>query len=176
MRRWGFLAGAAILLAGCAHYQLGTGGTPVFATLYVAPVINKALLPQAQAIATSQLRERFERDGRVGLADAPGGADATLEVSLTDYHREIAATRSDDTGLARKFAITLTAHCSLKDNRTGKFLFEDRVISVRKDAFTDNGLPALLPAGNQLQSEYNTFPILARTLADKVAHSVLDVW
>ena len=50
------------------------------------------------------------------------------------------------------------------------------MITVRKDSFTDNGLPSLLPAGDQLQSEYNTFPILARALADKLAHSVLDVW
>jgi hypothetical protein len=44
--------------------------------------------------------------------------------------------------------------------------------------FTDNGL-GNVPFGtsnDQLQAEYNTFPLLADQLADRVTHAVLDVW
>ena len=66
--------------------------------------------------------------------------------------------------------------CALSDNRTHSVLFQNRLVEVQASAFTDNGIPALTGPGNQQQSEYNTVPILARKLADKVGHVVLDVW
>ena len=184
---WTLLGSLALIgLTSCSNYRLGTGGQLSFASLYIEPVKNKVLLAQTQAIMTTQIREAFEQDGRVELVDASHAADATLQVSLTNYHRDVASTREDDTGLARSFQLTLSATCTLRDNRTGKLLFEDRVISVRRNAFTDNGIPLNTQAngqflgglvtGNQLQSEYNTFPLLAKAMADKVAHAVLDVW
>lgn len=154
-------------LAGCAHYQLGTGGQLGFTTLYVAPVANRTLLPQAQAILSTQLREKLGRDGRVTLVNSPAGADAILTVVIKDYHRDIRAVREDDTGLARKFALVLGTECTLHDARVGRDLFTSRSIEVTRDVFTDSG---------QLQAEYQMLPVLAEALADKVAHSVLDVW
>lgn len=161
------LLAAAFSLGGCAHYQLGTAGKLTFSSLYVAPVANKTLLPQAQAIVSTQLRDAFLRDNRVSLVDSSAGADVTLEVVIRDYHRSVEAARSDDTGLARKFALTLGVTCTLRDNRSGKVLFADRALEVHRDAFTDSG---------QLQSEYQALPLLAQSLADKVSHTVLDVW
>ncbi len=158
---------ALLLGAGCAQYQLGTAGKLTFSTLYVAPVENKVLLPQAQAIVSTQLRETLARGGRVSLVNAPEAADATLRVVIKDYRRDVEASRADDTGLARKFSLLLGVTCTLRDNRSGKILFTDRAINVRRDAFTDSG---------QLQAEYQALPLLAESLADKVAHTVLDVW
>ena len=157
----------ALLLAACAHYRLGTDGKLAFATLYIEPVENKALLPQASALVGTQLRESILRDGRVTLVNDPAEADAILHVTLANYSRAQTAARSDDTGLARKFQLTLLAVCTLRDNRTSKVLFEKRPVSAVKEAYTDSG---------QLQSEYNTLPLLATSLADAIAHAVLDVW
>jgi len=156
-----------LLLAACAHYQLGTDGKLAFATLYIEPVENKALLPQASALVSTQLRDSLLRDGRVTLVNDPAQADAVLHVTLTNYSRAQTAARSDDTGLARKFQLTLLAVCTLRDNHTGKVLFENRPVNAVKEAYTDSG---------QLQSEYNTLPLLAASLADSIAHAVLDVW
>jgi hypothetical protein len=162
---------AAVLLclglAACAHYQLGTKSKLAFATVYVAPVENRAMLPQAQAIVATALRDALLRDGRVTLVTSPEAADVTLRVALAGYDREMAAANPADTGLARKFALHLHATCTLTDRRTGRPLFADRAITVTKDAYTDSG---------QLQAEYQTVPLLAEALADKVAHAVLDVW
>lgn len=152
---------------GCSHYQLGTEGKLVFRTLYVEPVANKTLLPQAQALLSTQLRERFARDGRVALVNSPADADATLKVIINDYHREVATVREGDTGLARKFTLTFAAACTLRDNRAEKNLFENRLVSTHRDAFTEGG---------QLQSEYQTLPLLCESLSDRIAHAVLDVW
>ena len=154
-------------LVGCAHYQLGTEGKLAFSTLYVEPVANKTLLPQAQAIVSTQLRDAFNRDGRVTLVNTAAEADATLTVTIRDYHREMTVAREDDTGLARKFSLTLGTVCTLRDNRAGKDLFTKRVVEVRRDAFTDSG---------QLQSEYQVLPLLAESLAQRISHTVLDVW
>jgi len=162
-----FATALALLLSACAHYQLGTGGKLAFTTLYVEPVENKTLLPQSVALVSTQLREVFLHDGRVTLVDSSAQADATLHVTLTDYSRAVAAPRSDDTGLARKFQLTLQAECTLSNNHTGQAFFEKRPIGAVKEEYTDSG---------QLQSEYDTAPLLAASLADRIAHAVLDVW
>jgi hypothetical protein len=161
----GLLALAA--LSGCANYQLGTGATPAFHTLYIEPVANRTLLPQSQALLSTQIRETFLRDGRVALVNAPDLADATLSIAINDYHREVAAGRADDTGLARKFNVTLGAVCTLHDRRTGKPIFTARPVHAVREVFTDSG---------QLQAEYQTLPLLADALAAKVLHATLDVW
>jgi len=161
------LAASVIGSAGCANYHLGTGGTVSFRTLYVEPVENKTLLPQARALVSTQLREAFAKDGRVALVDSPEGADATLAVTITAYRRDVLTVREGDTGLARKFNLTLATTCTLRDRRGNKTLFENRPVEVQREVFTDSG---------QLQSEYQTLPLLAESLASKVTHAALDVW
>jgi len=161
------LFAVALALGGCAQYHLGTAARTSFTTLYVAPVANQSHLPQAQAIVSTQLREAFLHDGRVTLVNSPEAADATLTVVIRDYHRDIRAVREDDTGLARKFSLVLGTECTLRDNRSGHDLFTRRPVSVARDAFTDGG---------QLQAEYQDLPLLAEAMAQKVAHTVLDVW
>jgi len=152
------VAAVAALLSGsgCANYRLGTGGTTSFRTLYVEPISNQTQLPQSQALVSTRLRETFARDGRVTLANSSSGADATLTVVI-----------EGDTGLARKFNVTLGASCTLRDNRTGRPIFENRTINAVREVFTDSG---------QQQAEFQTLPLLAEALAAKVAHTSLDVW
>lgn len=158
---------SSLLSPACSHYQLGTRTRLAFATLYVAPVENRALLPQAQAVVSTEIRDALEKDGRVTVVAAPESADAVLHVSLVKYDRDVVATSETDTALAREFALNLQASCTLTDRRTGKPYFTNRLLLVSRNAFTDSG---------QLQSEYRTLPLLAEALADKVAHTVLDVW
>jgi hypothetical protein len=177
-RAWGLLLVAAILAQGCSHYQMGAGPAPSFATIFIEPAKNKTTLPQARELVSTMVREAFIRDGRVELVDRQADADASLQVTLVKYKRDNAANREDDNGLARKFTLRLTATCSLRDNRTGRMLFDGRQIDVQREAFLDNGL-GLVPFGtsnDQLQSEYNTLPLLAELLSDRVTHAVLDVW
>ena len=175
------IAACALLLSlvlGCSHYRLGTSSPLPFATLYVAPTTLKILLPQAQAITTAQIRAAFLRDSRITLVNSPEAADAILEVEISDYRRDVATQRRDDTGLARKFTLNLITRCTLKDNRSGKTYFTHREVSVRRDAYTDSqlSLPSGTEVSGQLQAEFQTFPLLADALAEKVAHTVLDVW
>ena len=155
---------------GCVAEKLarvGAAGKLAFQTLYLEPVENKTLLPQARALLSTQLREAFARDGRVTLVNTPESADATLAVTITSYRRDVQTVREGDTGLARKFNLTLATTVTLRDRKANKALFENRPISVQREAFTDSG---------QLQSEFQTLPLLAESLAAKVTHAALDVW
>jgi hypothetical protein len=177
-RAWSLLLFVALLAPGCAHYRLGAGSEPAFETLYVEPARNKTTLAQSQVVVSTMVRQAFIRDGRVTVVNNSDDADATLEVTLVNYSREDAANREDDNGLARKFTLHLQASCRLRDNRTGRLLFDGRIVDVQREAFTDNGLGSVQfgTSNDQLQSEYNTLPLLADALSEKVTHAVLDVW
>lgn len=161
------LAFASLGLTGCGHYQLGTGTSPAFASLYLEPVANRTPLPQAQALLSTRLREAFARDNRIALVNSPDAAEATLSIAITDYRREVATVREDDTGLARKFNITLEVTCTLHDQHGRRPVFAGRVVGVQREIFTDSG---------QLQAEYQLLPLLAESLARKLVHTVLDRW
>ena len=163
--------------AGCSHYELGTEGRLAFQLPVCEGGFHQGLwCREAQTTVSSHLRDDFEKDGRVTLVNSAEAADATLEVVIVDYHHEIAAVREQDTGLAAKFAVTLSANCTLWDNRSGRPFFENRLIKAQRAVFTDSGDPSSSLVGDQLQSEYNTMPLLAETLANNVVHTVLDVW
>lgn len=157
-----------LFLSGCANYRLGTGGQVSFRTLYIAPVVNQSNAPQTVAIISTQLREAFLHDPRVILVNTQEEADATLTVNLVSYGREVQTRSSVDTGLARKFDVTLDAEATLRDNRDNKLLFENRKVQATRQIFTDNG--------QQLQAEFQNVPLLAETLAKNVLGATLDVW
>lgn len=159
----------ALLFSGCAHYRLGTSGELSFHTLYVAPVVNEnSNLPQAVAVVSTQLREAFLHDSRVILVNTPEEADATLTVRLVKYGRKSTAHQTTDTGLTRKFDITLDAVATLVNNKDHKPIFTDRKVQAVRQIFTDNG--------QQLQAEYQNVPLLAETLAKNVRSAALDIW
>jgi hypothetical protein len=164
---FGVTCSALLFLASCGHYQLGTRGKLAFTSLYVEPVESQTHLPQGRALIETQIRESFAKDGRVVLVNSPGEADATLHVTIRDYHRDVASVLESDPGRARKFALVLGVDCTLRQAQTGAVLFIDRRVTAQRDAFTDGG---------QLQSEYQALPLLAESLAGKITHAVLDVW
>ena len=161
------LLGLCLMLVSCANYQLGTDAKLKFNTLFIAPVTSKTVIPQAQALFTTQIREAFIRDGRVTLVDSPENADAVLRLNLVGYDRTVAVSRADDTGLARRFDVTLQAHATLIDSRSQKAYFAERLLTAKRGVFTDSGL---VPA------EYEALPLLAEQLSSETLHAVLDVW
>jgi hypothetical protein len=165
---WGSVLAIGFFLGGCSHYQLGTGSTPLaFRTVFIAPVGNSAAVPQAVAPVSSAIRTAFANDPRVQLAATPESADAVIQVTLVHYGRDFTAVLPTDTALARKFEITLSATCTLINQRTGQTQFTNREIKSIRQIFVDGG---------QGPAEYQAMPQLADDLARQIAHAVLDVW
>lgn len=167
VRQLGFGLAATLLLAGCANYRLGTGAEPKFARLFVEPVTTETLIPQAQALVGTQVREAFIKDGRVEIVNSPGEADATLKIALVGYERDPTVAQTQDTGLARRFDVSLRARITVTDLRSKEVLIANRVLTARRGVFTDSGLQ---------QAEYQTLPLLAESLATDTVHLLLDTW
>ncbi len=155
-------------LAGCANYHLGAGGPLPFHTLYVPPARVAASVPQAAAPVSEMLRQSLLQEGKVQLANQ-ADADATLEVTLSNYQRGSDATQQNNTLNAVAFSLMLEATCTLVDNRTGKVYFKDRKIEVREQAFVQNGV-------SFNESEYQAMPRLARDLSEKIKDAVVSTW
>ena len=156
------------LASGCSNYHLGTESAPLqFKTLFIAPVVNTAAVPQAVVPITSAIRTALVSDPRVELSDSADAADALIQVTLVKYGRSFTAVLPTDTALARKFDLTLTATCTLTHQQTGKILFANREIKSTRQIFVDGG---------QGPAEYQVMPQLADDLARQIAHAVLDVW
>lgn len=168
MRVLSLLCLACLLLCGCSNYRLGTGGTLKFRTIYVAPVVNESNLPQAVALVSTQIREQFLHESRVILVNSPEEADVTLTVHLVNHSREGQTRQATDTGLVRKFDVTLAAEATLRDNRDKKDIFKDRKLEATRQVFTDGG--------QQLQGEYQNVPLLAEDLAKSVVGATVDIW
>jgi hypothetical protein len=162
------VAAVSLLFAGgCASYQLGSPAEPRFQSVFVPPVANDTFLPQSRAAVTTAIREAIARDGRVRLAASPADADRILEVRLVDFSREMTSARRDDTALARKFALALTAEVRLVDPAQPGAPILPSEVAVSVDSFTDSG---------QQQSEFQAVPLLAGSLAREIVHRVLDRW
>ncbi len=163
-------------LTSCGHYQLGTQAKLSFSTLYVAPVENTSGLPQTTALVATQLREKLLRDPRIQLVADPAAAQAILEVKLVRHSREITAFRPepDDTGLARKSDLTLHAELTLRDTRGNQTLIASRPISATRQVFSTAGTAGA--PSDQSAAAYQTLPLLADSLATRIASAVLDTW
>jgi hypothetical protein len=90
-------------------------------------------------------------------------ADATLEVTITEFSQEIASTHRRDSAIADTHRLVSTAKCTLRDNRGGGVYFSD----VPVDA------PLNLRGGcNFSDARYQAIPALARDLAIQIRHLV----
>ena len=150
----------------CSTYRLGSGVSVPFSTLYIKPVQNQALVPQAQALLSGQLRDVFLREESVAVKDA-GEAEATLTVDLVDYSRRVVAVQRYDTYLASDYVVCLKARVCLVDNKTQKPYFRDRVVEASINVYVGDGFP---------ESEYQSMPQLTRELARKIKNAVVSVW
>ena len=157
------------LFCGCSRYAFGPIGEPPFRTLYVEAVVNESLSPQAAPLASMSLREAFLRDGRVKLTDSPNKAEATLSIRLTNYRRQAASFRSDDTARANAFQITLDGEITLSENRAGgKTLFLDRPVRGVAHLVWDD--PTSSPDGRQPMAT------AIHNLSRETVSLALDAW
>jgi hypothetical protein len=167
-------------ISGCKSYQLGNPVELPFKSIYIKPVINDSFAPQAQALLSAQIRQAFIRDGRTQLVTSEEAADAVLLVNLTEYDRQAATRRSDDTVVSRDFDLTLAVEVSLFSQNNGGYFFQERVIQQTSNAYVNNPYaePLLSATRRQdfLQSEYQAMPRLTRDLARKIADEVLSPW
>lgn len=156
-----------LIFSGCQNYRLGAGGELPFKRIYVAPVINRSLAPQAQAQVSDQIIRQLMRDNRLTVVSDPTAADAELTVTLIDYRRNVAATSERDTFIGQSFELELLATVTLTNTRDGLDYFADRPVVAEVNAMAEGGFQA---------NEYQAMPALARDLATRIVTQVTATW
>lgn len=159
---------ASIALSGCFSYRLA--GTPVklpFKTVYVKPVQNLSYAPQAADPLTNAISAAINRAPEVKTA-LEGDADAILDVRIVDFRRRAVATKSADTAVSAANRVTLTAKCTLV-KRNGDVVFADRTVKASATVYAGD-------INATVTGEYQTMPVLARELGEKVKDAVIGIW
>lgn len=166
-----------LLWSACASYKLGTHGTLPFESIYIVPAKNESFAPQAQALVSAQVREAFIKDGRVKVLSSIESADVVLELTLSDYDRNVGARLRADTVAARTVNLGLTASVSLFEAENGVPVFELRQISQTTTVHSDNPYAgSTRQQQSYIQAEHNAMERLARGIARKITDEVLSPW
>tara|TARA_A100001037_G_C14917331_1_gene530050 strand:- start:201 stop:704 length:504 start_codon:yes stop_codon:yes gene_type:complete len=165
-RRLLILAGFS-LLQGCASYKLGLPEGPPFRTIHIPPVANNSFAPQMQGLLTTSLREAFGRGRPVRIEGSRQDADATLEITVTGYKRQMATAQQQDTGQPASFYLNLQAQGTLVNNRTGEVYFKDRPFHGKIQSFGGDKL---------VERERQNLHLLARNLSREIQQEVTSTW
>jgi hypothetical protein len=96
----------------------------------------------------------------------PQAADVTLAVTITGQEQSIATTSVEDSAIAESHLVTLTARCSLRDNRTDQWLFADEPVSARSHVPVRGGF---------VDNRYHMMPEITRDLAIRIC-ALLNSW
>jgi hypothetical protein len=146
----------AVLLTGCAGYQLGpTGGRTAGATsIQVNPFVNQTLEPRLSEAVTSSLRKRLQQDGTYRL-DTRNEGDLIVTGTILDYDRSGVSYQPNDTRTPQDYLVVITTRVVARQRATGKVIL-DRKVTGR----------TMVRAGADLSSaERQAVPLLAEDMA-----------
>lgn len=165
MMRFVFSCLAALMLTGCAGYQLGpTNGTKAGErSIEVQFFQNKTGEPRLIEAVTQQLRKTLQQDGTYKL-DTRGESDVVVTGTLIRYDRGGVTFQPSDIRTVRDYNVTVTAHVIARERSSGKVVLE-RMITGR----------TTLRAGSDLASaERQSLPNLAEDLARNITTYLVD--
>ncbi len=157
---------AALALAGCAGYRLGSMLPPSLRTVHVPTVVNTTAEPMIEGEATRALLARIRSDGSLRIA-AADRADAVLRVTLRDLRSEPIAFERGQTARANEYRFVLTASFEFIDARTGD------VVSSARDASGETTADA---PGDRASATREALPVLTEDLARDIVRRVVEAW
>jgi hypothetical protein len=167
MRAWKkFLpALAAVLLAGCAGYQLGpvNGAVAGEKTLEVLPLANQTMQPRLGDAVTQALRERLQVDATYHLATSEPG-DLVMSGVIRQYSHEGLGYLNRDAVTTQNYRVGVTVHVVVRDRVTGKLVLERDV----------KGHTLVNVGPDFASSERQAMPLLAADLAQNIVELLAE--
>jgi hypothetical protein len=137
---------AALLLTGCMGYKLGGAKPAGINSVTMAPVINATGEPAIELQITRAMRQQIQFDGRLELVNERKNADSIMEITLTDYHLEPIAYRSELRTTPELYRMRINGIAELRNVATGEiistsetygeatFEFEADLTTAKRDA------------------------------------------
>jgi hypothetical protein len=161
-----FAMGAmALLLAGCAGYQLGpvNGAVAGEKSVEILPFNNQTLEPRLGDAVTQALRERFQTDGTYHLATGNDG-DVVITGVIKRYNRRGLSYLNNDVTTTENYRIGITAHVTARERDSGKLLLDKDVSGY-----------TLVHVGSDLaDAERQASPLLAEDLARNITELITE--
>jgi len=152
-------------VGGCATYYLGST-LRGYASIGVVPFLNQTGEPQLEFAATQETLAAFQRDGTLTVADA-ASADLVLEAVLVGATFEPLAYARNRSATAREFRYTITARMTVTDRKTGRKLYDGRLVRADYTFRSD---------GDTQQARLSAQSGVARDLAQRLVRLVVEYW
>ena len=162
-----FLPGlAALLLAGCAGYQLGpVNGVKAGAkSIEVQPFNNQTLQPRLGDAITESLRERLQTDATYRLATRHETGDVVVTGVIRQYARQGLGFLNTDVTTPENYRVDLVAHVTARDRATGKLILDK---DVKGHTFVHIG-------DDLASAEREALPLLAEDLAQNITELLTE--
>lgn len=157
---------AALLLAGCAGYQLGpvNGAMAGEKSIEVQPFNNQTLEPRLGDTITQSLRERLQTDATYRLVSRRESGDVIVSGVIRQYTRQGLGYLNTDVATPENFRLDLVVHVVARDRSSGKTILDK---DVRGHTFVH--------IGNDLASaERQALPNLAEDLAQNICELLTE--
>ena len=156
---------AALMLAGCAGYQLGpvNGASAGAKSVEVQPFNNQTLQPRLGDALTESLRERLQSDATYHLATREPG-DVVVTGVIRQYTRQGLGFLSSDVATPENYRVDLLVHVTARERLTGKIILDK---DVKGHTFVH--------IGNDLASaEMESLPLLAEDVAQNISEMLTE--
>jgi len=161
-----FLPGlAAVLLAGCASYQLGSVNHAAAGdqSIEVAPFNNQTLQPRLGDALTQSLRERLQTDVTFHLATS-GPGDIVVTGVIRSYQREGLGYLNTDSVTPENYRVGVVVHVTARERASGKLLLDK---DVKGHTFVHIGT-------DLASAETQALPLVADDLAQNIAELLTE--
>jgi hypothetical protein len=157
----------AVLLMGCASYQLGSMLPDDIKTVYIPTFVNKTSEPMIETEATQATIRELQNDGSLKVVRSPEEADTILLITLTDYQLTPLKFERDLNTTADQYRLTLTVQVVLTRRSTDKVVSENPHIQGEAD------FPIM---GDFTSSKKQGLPNAARDLAHNIVETIVETW
>ena len=185
------LAGVAtaLLLSGCAGYQLGAVKPSVYESIHrihIPTFENETLEPRAAVIVTNSVIKQLQQDGTYTISDRDS-ADAVLEGVITHVERRQLRAAETDTLRTTELKFFIVISWALVDPDTGaKFSYAegvdmdetniDSTSNLRNRPGRVIGQTILFRDENFELSERNALPLAAENAAQELVSQIAHGW
>lgn len=157
----------ALLLGGCAGYQLGPA-TPAYLkhvkTIAVPTFSNNTLIPRIEVLVTNTVIKQFQQDGTFRIVNADA-ADATLKAEITSVGRYPARSVRGNVLATTEFNLVVTVKYTLT-GRDGKVL-SPGAVSGSTSFFVGNDINT---------DERQALPLAAEEMARHLVSQLSEGW
>jgi hypothetical protein len=155
----------ALLLSGCAGYQLGptNGLVSGSKSIQVTPFTSRPFEPRLSDAVTSQLRKSIQKDGTYHL-NTSGEPDIVVTGTIENYDRQQLSFQPTDILTPRDYRIILTARVTARERSTGKTILDRNV----------TGKTTVRIGSDLTSAERQALPLAAEDLARSITSLLAD--